>query len=103
MSKKCILETGLECQPAVNLPSSCFCASDPRPTPYLPLTDILGLVAKKGVNRSQVMVDANQFTSWRVKAEGIDLTAAFVNYGGHLSDDSVDLAPFSITVEHNSN
>ena len=91
--------------PAVNLPSSCFCSSsDPRPTPYLPLTDILGLVAKKGVDRSQVVVDTNRFTSWHVKSEGIDLTAAFVNYGGQLSDDRDQLlAPFSITVEHNSN
>ena len=71
---------GLECLPAVNLPSGCFCSSGPIPSPYLPLTDLLSLVAKKGVNRSQVVLDVRkEFHTWKVAEDNIDLTAAFVN------------------------
>ena len=64
----------------MNLPSGCFCSSGPIPSPYLPLTDLLSLVAKKGVNRSQVVLDVRkEFHTWKVAEDNIDLTAAFVN------------------------
>jgi hypothetical protein len=66
----------------------------------LPLTDLLGLVAKKGVNRSHVVIGAHkEFTSWQVHADNIDLTAAFVKglNSSHL------LTPFSMRVVHNGN
>ena len=89
---------GLECLPAVNLPSGCFCASSPSPTPYLPLTDLLALVAKKGVNRTGVSVQSKDFSSWHVEADNIHLTATFIN---DLNRGLQGLAPFTLSVIHN--
>ena len=94
------LFSGLECLPAVNLPSGCFCTSGPSPTPYLPLTDLLALIAKKGVNHTKVSVETHEFTTWHVKADNIDLSATFIN---DLNKSLDGLAPFSISVVHNGN
>lgn len=84
--------------PAVNLPSGCFCSSGPSPTPYLPLTDLLALLAKKGVNQTQVSVETKVFTTWHVKADNIDLKATFIN---GLNQSMDGLKPFSLSVRHN--
>ena len=89
---------GLECLPAVNLPSGCFCASSPSPTPYLPLTDLLALVAKKGVNRTHVSVETKDFISWHVDADNIHLSATFIN---DLNHSLHGLAPFTLSLTHN--
>ena len=89
---------GLECLPAVNLPSGCFCASSPSPTPYLPLTDLLALVAKKGVNRTQVSVETKDFSSWHVDADNIHLSATFIN---DLNHSLHGLTPFTLSLTHN--
>ena len=89
---------GLECLPAVNLPSGCFCASSPSPTPYLPLTDLLALVAKKGVNRTQVSVETKDFSSWHVDADNIHLAATFIN---DLNHSLHGLTPFTLSLTHN--
>ena len=89
---------GLECLPAVNLPTGCFCSSGPTPTPYLPLTDLLALVAKKGVNHTKISVGSKEFTTWQVRADNIHLIATFIN---DLNRSLEGLAPFSIRVLHN--
>ena len=105
-----LLISGLECLPAVNLPSGCFCSSGPTPSPYLPLTDLLSLVAKKGVNRSQVVLDVTkEFHSWKVSEDNIDLTAAFVNDLNQQNSNTTEkstnkqpsLVPFSIQLIYN--
>ena len=106
-----LLISGLECLPAVNLPSGCFCSSGPSPSPYLPLTDLLSLVAKKGVNRSQVVLDVTkEFHSWKVSEDNIDLTAAFVNDLNQQNTNTTteksknsqpSLVPFSIQLIYN--
>ena len=106
-----LLISGLECLPAVNLPSGCFCSSGPTPSPYLPLTDLLSLVAKKGVNRSQVVLDVTkEFHSWKVSEDNIDLTAAFVNDLNQQNTNTtteksknsqLSLVPFSIQLIYN--
>ena len=114
-SKHCmdynLFSLGLECLPAVNLPSGCFCTNGPTPSPYLPLTDLLSLVAKKGVNRSQVVLDVTkEFHSWKVSEDNIDLTAAFVNdlnQNGQKNDEGKQnsnqprLVPYTIQVVYN--
>jgi len=89
---------GLECLPAVNLPTGCFCSSGPSPTPYLPLTDLLALVAKKGVNHTKISVETQEFTTWQVKADNIHLIATFIN---DLNGSLEGISPFSISVTHN--
>ncbi len=82
-----VLFTGLDCQPAVNLPGGCFCAISgsggnhhPAPTPYIPLTQLLEVAAKKGVNRSSAsLASSKEFTVWTVSEAGLDLTIAFEN------------------------
>ena len=106
-----LFSLGLECLPAVNLPSGCFCTNGPTPSPYLPLTDLLSLVAKKGVNRSQVVLDVTkEFHSWKVSEDNIDLTAAFVNdlnQNGQKNDEGKQnsnqprLVPYTIQVVYN--